>query len=93
MVWTDTLQMCILCIGYLAMMIGGLIAIGGFGEMWSKSERGGRIDFPSDKYVNTLSAGIDFRRLNLTSVDVRFGRLKSIPALEEKTIIITAVNP
>ena len=27
------------------------------------------------------SAGIDFSRQNLTSVDVRFWRLKSIPAL------------
>ena len=30
---------------------------------------------------NSFSAGIDFRRPNLTSIDVRFGRLKSIPAL------------
>ena len=31
--------------------------------------------------VNPYSAGIDFSRQNLTSVDVRFWRLKSIPAL------------
>ena len=31
--------------------------------------------------INSYSAGIDFRRQNLTSVDVRFRRLKSIPAL------------
>ena len=30
---------------------------------------------------NPYSAGIDFSRQNLTSVDVRFWRLKSIPAL------------
>ena len=29
-----------------------------------------------------LSAGIDFRRQNLTSIDVRFCRLKSVPALK-----------
>ena len=29
----------------------------------------------------SYSAGIDFRRQNLTSTDVRFRRLKSIPAL------------
>ena len=34
----------------------------------------------SDCY-NPYSAGIDFRRHNLTSVDVRSGRPKSIPAL------------
>ena len=37
-----------------------------------------------DRYnisINPFSAGIDFCRQNLTSVDVRFGRLKSIPAL------------
>ena len=31
---------------------------------------------------NSFSAGIDFRRQNLTSTDVRFWRLKSIPALK-----------
>ena len=34
------------------------------------------------KYFYSYSAGIDFRRQNLTSVDVRFSRLKSIPALK-----------
>ena len=34
------------------------------------------------KYVYSYSAGIDFRRQNLTSTDVRFWRLKSIPALQ-----------
>ena len=32
-------------------------------------------------YIYSSSAGIDFRRQNLTSTDVRFWRLKSIPAL------------
>ena len=31
------------------------------------------------KYVDSDSAGIDFSRQNLTSVDVRLWRLKSIP--------------
>ena len=35
------------------------------------------------KQINPYSAGIDFSRKNLTSVDVRFWRLKSIPALWE----------
>ena len=33
---------------------------------------------------NPYSAAIDFKRQNLTSVDVIFWSLKSIPALEEK---------
>ena len=33
------------------------------------------------KYFHPYSAGIDFRRHNLTSTDVRLWRLKSIPAL------------
>ena len=32
-------------------------------------------------HINPYSAGIDFSRQNLTSVDVRFWRLKSIPTL------------
>ena len=35
----------------------------------------------SQNPFNPYSAGIDFRRQNLTFVDVRFWRLKSIPAL------------
>ena len=35
---------------------------------------------------NPFSAGIDFRRQNLTSVDVRFWRLKSIPALKDQKL-------
>ena len=35
------------------------------------------------KYVYSYSAGIDFSRQNLTSTDVRFWRLKSVPALKE----------
>ena len=31
--------------------------------------------------INPYSAGMDFSRQNLTSVDVRFWQLKSIPAL------------
>ena len=33
------------------------------------------------KELNPFSAGIDFRRQNQTSTDVRFWRLKSIPTL------------
>ena len=33
--------------------------------------------------LNPYSTGIDFSRQNLTSVDVRFWRLKSLPALYE----------
>ena len=33
------------------------------------------------KYVYSYSAGIDISRQNLTSTDVTFWRLKSIPAL------------
>ena len=36
--------------------------------------------------INHFNARSDFRRQYLTSVDVRFWRLKSIPALEELKI-------
>ena len=36
-----------------------------------------------NNYDNPYSAGIDFKRQNRTSADVRFWRLKSIPALKE----------
>ena len=38
-------------------------------------------DWRMNRNVNPYSAGIDFSRQNLTSVDVRFWRLKSIHAL------------
>ena len=34
-------------------------------------------------HINTFSMGTVFRRQKLTSIDVRFRRLKSIPALKE----------
>ena len=34
------------------------------------------------KYVDSYSAGIDFRRRNLTSKNVRFWRVKTVPALQ-----------
>ena len=40
-----------------------------------------RLSFSVNNLVKPYSAKIDFRRQNLTSVDVRFWRLKSIPAL------------
>ena len=39
-----------------------------------------------DKICNPFSAGIDLSRQNLTSIDVRFWRLISIPALKEQDI-------
>ena len=44
------------------------------------------------KKLNPYSAGIDVSRQNLTSVDVRFWRLMSIPALRVK-LFIMAVDP
>ena len=41
---------------------------------------------PGLSHINPFSAGIDFRRQNLTSIEVRFWRLKSIPALKELQI-------
>ena len=38
-----------------------------------------------DRYfgINPFSTGIDFIRQNLTSIEVRFWRLKSIPVMKE----------
>ena len=36
----------------------------------------------ADTTLNPWSAGIDFSRQNLTSIDVRFWRLRSIPAIK-----------
>ena len=36
--------------------------------------------------LNSFSAGIDFRRQNLTFVDVRFWRIKSVPAPKGSTL-------
>ena len=44
------------------------------------------------KYFCFYGAGIDFRRHNLTSTDVRLWRLKSIPALEGLIRLITGIE-
>ena len=46
-----------------------------------------------DRGINPYCAGVDFSRQNLTSVDVRFWRLKSIPALFRVKIFIMAIYP
>ena len=45
---------------------------------------------PRTESVNPYSARIDFRRQNLTFVDVRFWRLKSILAVRIKIFIMAA---
>ena len=51
---------------------------------WNKDKKLTRCVLGNVKRIlNPYSAGIDFSRQNLTSVDVRFWRLKSIPALQE----------
>ena len=42
---------------------------------------------------NSLCAGIVFRRQNLTSSDVRFSRLKTVPALKGLRAIRTCISP
>ena len=44
-------------------------------------------------FLNPFSAGIVFRRQNLTSVDVRFWSLKTIPALKELKKIYNGHGP
>ena len=45
-----------------------------------------RGDFCESEAVNSFGMGTVFRRRNLTSVDVRFSRLKTIPTLKEQNI-------
>ena len=47
------------------------------------------------KYVDSYSAGIGFSRQNLTSTDVKFCRLKSIPESDvyRRQILSTKVDP
>ena len=44
------------------------------------------------KYIYSYSAGIDFRRENLTSTDIRFSRLKLIPAPYGTGLTFTSAN-
>ncbi|XP_072339864.1 sodium-coupled monocarboxylate transporter 1-like [Scyliorhinus torazame] len=44
-VWTDVFQICIMLAGLLALLIQGLIQVGGFEKVWRTAERGGRLNF------------------------------------------------
>lgn len=44
-VWTDTVQTLIMFGALLFVIIMGTLSVGGFKEVWSRSEQGGRIDF------------------------------------------------
>ncbi|XP_019638106.1 PREDICTED: sodium-coupled monocarboxylate transporter 1-like [Branchiostoma belcheri] len=43
--WTDTFQVCVMCMGFLAVIIQGSINVGGFGEVWSRNLEGDRLTF------------------------------------------------
>ena len=59
--WTDTFQIVIVAIAFLAVIIGGSMNVGGFREMWRINEQGGRIDFW--KYVNYFAMNFILDRL------------------------------
>jgi Na+/proline symporter len=42
-VWTDFLQGIVMVVSSVAVIIIGIVHIGGFGELWDRSSRGGRI--------------------------------------------------
>ncbi|XP_067859972.1 sodium-coupled monocarboxylate transporter 1-like isoform X1 [Heptranchias perlo] len=44
-VWTDVFQICVMVAGLLAVLIQGLIQVGGLGKTWRIAESGGRINF------------------------------------------------
>ena len=44
-IWTDTLQMLIMVIGFLSVIIKASFDSGGFASIWQKAYRGGRIEF------------------------------------------------
>ncbi|GCC35706.1 hypothetical protein chiPu_0014194 [Chiloscyllium punctatum] len=44
-VWTDVLQICVMVAGLLALLIQGLIQVGGIAKVWRTAENGGRLNF------------------------------------------------
>lgn len=44
-VWTDTLQFLLMCGGVVCVTILGLMATGGFVNVWDTAEAGGRLKF------------------------------------------------
>ncbi|XP_018319368.1 sodium-coupled monocarboxylate transporter 1 [Agrilus planipennis] len=44
-VWTDTVQTVVMFGALITVMIMGIVSVGGFEEVWSRSQEGGRIDF------------------------------------------------
>ena len=44
-VWTDVFQVCVMWVGFIAILIRGSYLVGGFSKVWSTAYEGGRIDF------------------------------------------------
>jgi len=44
-IWTDAIQAVIMVTGFLSIIIQGSLLMGGFGEVWRRSEAGKRIEF------------------------------------------------
>ena len=43
--WTDVFQVCVMVIGFIAMIIGVSVHLGGLDKAWKVADEGGRIDF------------------------------------------------
>ncbi|XP_067859973.1 sodium-coupled monocarboxylate transporter 1-like isoform X2 [Heptranchias perlo] len=53
-VWTDVFQICVMVAGLLAVLIQGLIQVGGLGKTWRIAESGGRINFFEAIFLNWI---------------------------------------
>ncbi|RZC38851.1 sodium-coupled monocarboxylate transporter 1-like, partial [Asbolus verrucosus] len=95
-VWTDTVQTLVMFGAMIVVMILGTINVGGFGEVWRRSDEGGRIDFfnfdldPTIRHSFwTVSIGNYFSWLASCSINqAMVQRCLAMPSLKSARITI-----
>ncbi|KAJ3634046.1 hypothetical protein MTP99_010956 [Tenebrio molitor] len=101
-VWTDTIQTVMMFGALTAVMFMGVSSVGGFGEVWRRSEDGGRIDFfnfdwdPTIRHTFwTVAIGNYFSWLASCSINqAMVQRCLAMPSLKSAriTIVILVVG-
>ncbi|XP_067131950.1 putative sodium-dependent multivitamin transporter [Centruroides vittatus] len=100
-VWTDVFQVILMYTTVMAILVKGCMDVGGFGEMWRISEKGGRITVPNFDFDVTnrygfwsLMFGGFFFHLAVNSINqTQVQRMMTLGNLKKSRLSIYAMQP
>ncbi|KAF5303091.1 hypothetical protein FQR65_LT08422 [Abscondita terminalis] len=95
-VWTDTVQMVVMTAALIVVLVMGTISVGGFAEVWRRSDLGGRLEFfnldwdPTIRHTFwTVTIGNYFSWLASCSINqAMVQRCLAMPSLKSATVTL-----